>query len=145
MSDQRSENLPTAFCGKQEASGFGAASSTPENTSSAEVVATEAGQQIARDCSHLDRRARLRIVSTFCRQLIPPRKPGRKRRKEITAAHVDWRLGMRGVELYSKHIPGFDRMSRWRRESECRDLMDAIRSRERRSTKQEHVDLSSRG
>lgn len=140
MNDQRSRSLPATFSGEQETSGFGAASSNPENARSAEVIATETGQQIARDCPHLDRRGRLRIVSAFRRQLFPPRKPGKKRRKEITAAHADWKVGMRGVELYSRHISGFDRMSRWRRESESRDLMDAIRSRERRSTKQEHVD-----
>lgn len=135
MSDQQSKCLFTPSSGEQQTSVSGTTEPIPENLPTAEVIATEAGQRIARDHPHLGRRGRLQIVSAFRRQLIPPRKPGRKRRKEITAAHADWKLGMRGVELYRRHISGFDRMSRWRRESESRDLMDAIRSRERRSTK----------
>ena len=128
MSDQELKDLPAP-----------ADETIPENVPSPEVIATEAGQRIARYHSHLDRRERMRIATVFRRQLIPPRKPGRKRRKEITAAHADWKLGIHGVELYSKHIPGYERMSRWRRKSESRDLLDAIRSRERRATKHKHV------
>jgi hypothetical protein len=130
----------TASQDERQPNVIGTPAPTLENLPPAEVIATEAGQRIARDYPHLDRRWRLRIASTFRRQLIPPRKPGRKRRKEITAAHADWKLGLRGLELYRRHIPGFDRMSQWRRESTIRDLMDAIRSRERRASKQEHLD-----
>ena len=54
--------------------------------------------------------------------------------REITAAHADWKIGVQGVELYRGHIPGFDSMRRRRRESKIRNLMDAIRSRERRAS-----------
>jgi hypothetical protein len=64
--------------------------------------------------------------------VIPPGKPGRKRRKEITAALADWNAGMRGIALYRKHIAGFDRMSCWRRKAKSRSLMDAIHARKRR-------------
>jgi hypothetical protein len=117
----------------EEPSGSGIPA-TPECLPLAQVIATEAGQRIARDFPHLDRHWRLQIATIFHRQLIPARRPGRKRRKEITAAHADWKVGVRGAQLYRKHIPGFDRMSRWRRESKSRDLMDAIRSRERRAS-----------
>ena len=140
MSDQQSKGLPSISGDEQKTSVCGTSAPCPDNLPPAELIASDAGQRIARDHPHLDRRGRLRIVSTFRRQLIPPRKPGRKRRKEITAAHADWKLGTHGLELYRRHIPGFDRMSRWRRESTIRDLMDAIRSRERRASKQEHLD-----
>ena len=127
--DASAPGLKSSVCGTPEP--------TPDNPPSAEVIATEAGRRIARDYPQLDRRGRLRIVSTFRRQLIPPRKPGRKRREEITAAYADWKLGLRGLELYRKHIAGLERMSRWKRESKMRTLRDAIRSRERRTSKQE--------
>ena len=79
----------------QKTSVIGTVPTHPE-TPPAEVIATEAGQRIARESPHLDRRGRMRIVSALRRQLIPPRKPGRKRRQEITAAHADWKSGMRG-------------------------------------------------
>ncbi len=144
MSDQQSKGLPTPSDGGQQTSVFGGGSTTPENPPTAEFIATEAGQRIASECAHLDSRGRLRIVATFRRQLITPGRPGRKRCKEITEAHADWKSGLRGVELYRKHIPGHERMGQWKREAKSRDLMDAIRSRERRATKQEHSD-SGRG
>ena len=140
MSIQQPQGFLTLSSCEQKASVSGTAEPIREGLPLAEVSATEAGQRIARDYPHLDRRGRLRIVGTFRRQLIPSRKPGKKRRKEITAAHADWKLGMRGVELYTTHIPGYDRMSRWRRESKSRDLMDASRSRERRAMKPGHSD-----
>jgi hypothetical protein len=57
---------------------------------------------------------------------------GRKRRKEITAVHPDWKQGMRGLQLYRKHIPGYDNLAQWRRKAKSRALMDAIRTRQRR-------------
>jgi hypothetical protein len=143
MNDQQSKGSPMPANDDRKTSGFGTPSTPAENLPAAEVIATEAGQQIARAYGHLDRRGRMRLVSTFRRQLIPPRKPGRKRRQEITAAHADWKSGMRGEELYRKHIAGYDRMSRWRRKSESRDLRDAIRSRERRAPKREDSDSGS--
>src|SRR5690348_8362265 len=91
----------------------------------ATVAATEAAKWIATEFSELDRRERMRIVGTFRRQLIPPGKPGRRRSKEITAAHVDWKSGIRGLALYRKHISGFERMSRWKRLGMARALTDA--------------------
>lgn len=140
MSDQESKGFPSPASDEPKTSVFDTASATSEEVPAAEVIATEASQRIARHYGQRDRRGRIRIVTIFRRQLIPPRRPGRKRREEITAAHADWKLGMRGLELYRKHIPRYDRMSQWRRKSESRDLRDAIRSRERRAKKPGKVD-----
>jgi hypothetical protein len=42
---------------------------------------------------------------------------------------------MKGMELYRKHIR-FERMDYWKRKVLMRALMDAIRSRDRRTRKQ---------
>lgn len=115
---------------------------TPFNR--ARKAATEAGRQIVNEFGQLDRRERVGIIRVFRSQLIPPRKPGRRPSKEVTAAHEDWQAGMRGTELYRKHIPGFDRMNRYRRNAMIRALLDAIRSRERRKNRGKTVDLVSR-
>jgi hypothetical protein len=80
-----------------------------------------------------ERRDALRIVSAFRSTLIPHAKRGPKLKAMITAAHGDYNGGMRGVALYRKHIPRFDRMGHWEREVRTRSLMDAIRTRERRA------------
>ena len=116
---------------------------TPEEQfTQAASAAMQAGQRIARDFRTLGQGQRRRIASMFRRQLVLPRKPGRKRSDRITAAHADWKAGMRGIELYRKHIRGFETHSFWRRKSESRSLMDAIRARERRDKKRKkHADL----
>jgi hypothetical protein len=114
---------------------LGTASSPAERAAQGRAAAIEAGQRIAQEIGHLDRRELHAIVQAFQSQLLPARKPGRRRNKEITAAHADWKSGLRGVALCQKHIPRFDQMGRWRRRAMIRALMDAIRSRERRARK----------
>ena len=46
----------------------------------------------------------------------------------MTAAYLDWKAGMRGVCLYRKHIPGWQKHSRYHRIGEQKALMDAIRA-----------------
>jgi len=48
-------------------------------------------------------------------QLIPAGRPGRRGREEITVAYADWKSGVRGLPLYSQHIPGFEKFSHWKR------------------------------
>lgn len=98
----------------------------------ARAAVAEAGQRIRKDFGNLDVKQRRKLIREFRIQLIPLRRPGRKRRKEITAAYATWKAGLCGLALYRVHITNFDRMSLWRRRGEARKLMDAIRSRERR-------------
>ncbi len=135
MSDQESKDVPMVPNALTEPSVIGTPESRPERVSQAIAKVTEIGKSIALEFPDLQRRDRLRLLRGFRAQLIPPGKPGRKRRKEITAAHADWKGGLRGLPLYRKHIPGFDRMNWWKRKAKMGALRDAIRSRERRSRK----------
>jgi hypothetical protein len=110
--------------------GFG--KSKADQLGQAMAVATEAGQEIARRFASLNRRQRLTLARVFRRQLLPPGKPGRRRSKEIDSAFADWKAGMRGVDLYRKHIPRFVGMGYWKRKVKTRALLEAIRSRDRR-------------
>ena len=112
----------------------------PDTTRVAEVhlqqacaIATEAA---ARALGALgpspDRRLRQKVPVAFRHGVFPVKRPGRRRKEGITAALKDWKEGMRGVELYRKHIPEWERHNRYRRSYEARRLLDAIRSRERR-------------
>jgi hypothetical protein len=109
---------------------------TPETTIKRRAdpveIAQGAGDEIALNFPALTLRERRKMVTAFRQKLIPPGKPGRKRSKEITAAYADWNAGMRGVALYRRHIPRFERMSIWQRKVKMRALMDAIRTRRRR-------------
>jgi hypothetical protein len=82
--------------------------------------------------SLLDPSDRRKVLIAFRGTLFPARRPGRRRKERITAAHQDWKNGMRGLALYRAHIPGWERHNRYRRQSEARALMDAVRTRDRR-------------
>ena len=105
---------------------------TETELSEAAAIAEQAGKNIVERFINLSPQQRRAVVTRFRRQLFQPGKPGRKRSKEITAACVDWAKGMRGVALYQKHLPRFDRMGHWERKVKTRALLDAIRTRKRR-------------
>jgi hypothetical protein len=105
----------------------------------AKEMTTRAADDIRRQHGALTRDECLRLVSVFRTGLVPRRRAGRRPKPQVTAAYFDWKAGMRGVALFRKHIPGWDKHGEWRRKAETRALMDAIRSRyrrERRSTKE---------
>jgi hypothetical protein len=60
------------------------------------------------------------------------RPPGRKESQRITAALFDYDAGLRGIELYKRHIPRYDSMNRYRRRCETQRLNDALHKRQRR-------------
>jgi hypothetical protein len=109
----------------------------------AKAVIVETGRFLAREFGALDRPARLKLMKALRSELIPRKPPGRKRRKEITAAYADWKLGMRGLALFRKHISGYDKLSQWRRREKSRALMDAIRTRRRREKRIECESIAS--
>ena len=99
-------------------------------------LALEAGNRIVSEFGGaLERRDKLRTTAVFKRALIPARRSGRIPNSRITEAYQDWKVGLSGVFLYKRHIPGFDRMNQYRREVKARRLMDAIRTRKRRAVK----------
>ena len=74
----------------------------------------------------------IKLAKTFSSAIVPRRKPGRQPKARITAAYLDWKAGMRGVDLCRKHIPGWEGHNHYRKRGEQKELMDAIRSRSRR-------------
>ena len=73
-----------------------------------------------------------RVAATFRSAVVPKLKPGRRPKAQVTAAYGDWLAGVRGPELFKKHIAGWESHHRYRKIGEQKTLMDAIRSRERR-------------
>jgi hypothetical protein len=94
--------------------------------------AQDAARQILQGQGPFSRNEALRIVAVIRSVIVPRSQAGRKRDERITAAYCDWKNGMRGVQLYRKHIPGYDRMGEYKREVKVKRLRDAIRSRRRR-------------
>ena len=106
--------------------------------------AQDAGVAIVADLGEaLARRDRSKVLTPFRRILFPARRPGRRPKETITAAHRDWKNGVRSLALYRAHIPGWERHSHYRRQSEARALMDTIRTRERREQERKTRKLGS--
>ena len=95
----------------------------------------------ASDRERLSYDARMVVSATVRRRVVPRRKPGRKNSR-LDAAWIDYRAGIRGLQLFRKYIPGHDRMSRWRRSFRQKRLMNTLhkrasRERARRRTRRE--------
>ncbi len=73
-----------------------------------------------------------RLANALRSAITPKRKAGRRPTARVTRAYEDWKAGMRGPELYVRHIQGWEKHNRYRRKGEARDLMDAIRKRRKR-------------
>lgn len=80
-------------------------------------------------------RALREVVNAFRRVLVPPRKRGRKRTAQVTAAYEDHKRGKSWLSIYLKHIPGYATMSQWKKEFKTRRLRGAVRSRVRRDVR----------
>lgn len=127
------ENCDVAGVVNHEPKGSGFEQPDPVPLAEARKRAHDAGSRIAIDFgSLLDSSDRRKVLGTFRRTLFPAQRPGRRRSARVTAAHRDWKNGMRGPALYRAHIPGWDKHNHYRRQSEARALMDAVRTRERR-------------
>ena len=84
---------------------------SPDHETQAKAQVVELARNLGIEFSDLDRPARLRLVNTLRRELLPAKPRGRKPDPRVTAAYEDWMKGMRGVALYKKHIPGYDQCS----------------------------------
>ena len=134
MSDEASKPVPVTPGEAKQTLGFGKGGPSAEAVARAKEIAVDAARKIQTAVRQpIERRDALRIVSAFRSTLIPHGRRGRKQKAVITAAHADYKRGMRGIPLFRNHIPRFDRMGHWEREVKTRRLMDAIRTRERRA------------
>jgi hypothetical protein len=106
-------------------------------------IADEAADRIAQDGSLSERELRS-IGRRFQSKLLPlgPRRR-RQKKKKIARALKDWRAGLRGVQLYRRHIPRWDKLGSDARKVRSRRLMSSISKRGRREeqarTKPENV------
>jgi hypothetical protein len=101
------------------------------------ATAEEAVARVANDLHRqhgegLTREQWLKLVSVFRAGVLPGRRAGRRPKSQVTAAYLYWKAGMRGVALFRKHIPGWEKHNRYHRMGEQKELMDAIRGRHRR-------------
>jgi hypothetical protein len=104
----------------------------------AREIATRAAKDVRSQFGEgLTREECLKLVNAFRAELVPRRRAGRRPKPHVTAAYLNWKAGMRGVTLYRKHIPGWQKHNRYRRMADQKALMDAIRSRNRRENKSE--------
>jgi hypothetical protein len=58
-----------------------------------------------------------------------------QRRRQIDRAYPDYKVGVRGLALFRKHIPNFAKLSRWRRKEEQSRLVKALQKRTEREKK----------
>ena len=70
----------------------------------------------AEHCEILTRQIGLKLVQVFRPEIMPRRRPGRRRNKRIDLAHEDWKQGKRGLSFYQRHIRGYVNLPQWRRE-----------------------------
>jgi hypothetical protein len=152
MSDDQSKELTAAPCPLPEPDDFGKPEQQRQRLTSKRQSARRAAvDRRARDVHGAARQharasaaeilgswvglsvsERRQIVTAFRSVMIPKRRAGRKPSETLTAAYTDWKSDIRGVALFQKHIVNWGRLSRWRRKTEQRSLMDAIYTRNRR-------------
>jgi len=132
VSDDALKELTDAAPPPPQGGVFGTPSTLVNCLELGRAAACDVGQRLVGKLETLSRKERLKIVRAFRSQLIPAGKPGRKRHQEITAAHADWKNGLRGLALYRQHIPRFEQLGYWERKGKMHALKDAIRSRDRR-------------
>ena len=92
--------------------------------------AAEAGKRLAGHSSERQARA---YVRAFQAQLLPPCHPRRWRKKKLTRACQDYENGQRGIALFRKHIPRWDKLSHDSRTVRSQRLMASIRRRQSRA------------
>jgi len=90
------------------------------------------------DAEGLPCAARLRVVAAARELIVTRGKPGKRKDARLDRASVDYEAGMRGLKLFRKHIPGYDKLSHWRRGLQQRRLMGALQQRVSRSKKKRH-------
>ena len=110
----------------------------------AAVVAAVQGLREAVDREGLPYSLRVRLALALKRELVPRRKPG-PRCSRLDAAYDDYRVGVRGLELFRKHIPNHDKLSQWRRATKEKRLLNALQKRASRERQRRELRQRKRG
>jgi hypothetical protein len=81
-----------------------------EAFAAAKEIVTRVAHDIRREFgAGLTREQCLKLVGVFRAGVVPRQRAGRRPKPQVTAAYLDWKAGMRGVALFRKHIPEWDR------------------------------------
>lgn len=91
------------------------------------------------DEAGLSHAARLSIAVAVHQMIVPKRKPGKSKDRRLDKAYGEYRAGMCRLELFRKHIPRHDRLSRWRRKAEETRLLKALQKRTEREKKRQQT------
>ena len=91
------------------------------------------------DHAGLPRAIRLKVSGAVRHAIVPAIVPKRKpsKRNRIDGAYADYRAGMRGLDLFRKHVPRHDKLSKWRRAYEQRKLLKTLEKRAERDRKRQ--------
>ncbi len=86
----------------------------------------------------LPRAIRLKVATAVRNNVVPKLKasPRRKSNHVLDAAFADYKSGIRGLPLFSRHIRNYASLSRWRRKVEQDRLLNALHKRVEREKKQ---------
>ena len=86
----------------------------------------------AADEEKLSSNARRAVISAVRRAVLPRPK---KTMNSLDSAYEDYKCRLRGIELYRKHIPGYEKLGRWRRQRAQHRLSQALATRAERERK----------
>jgi hypothetical protein len=92
------------------------------------------------DQAGLPRSIRLKVAAAVRHAIVPaiaPKRKPDKKRHRIDSAYADYRVGLRGLDLFRKHIPRHDKLSKWRRTYEQRKLLKTLGKRAERDRKRQ--------
>jgi len=84
------------------------------------------------DEAELSLAERKKVTRAFNRAVLPRRE---KKSSWIDNAYRDYKAGMRGLTLYAKHVPGYEKLGGLRREQRQRRLRQALAKRAERERK----------
>ena len=138
MKDEQIKPISGHESEEQHGDGCGAAKHRRTLLKCAMGLTLESAEEIRltmSNCGGLSRPELARICRKFRTGLTDRKRAGRRPSKDITAAYEDWLAGMRGKELYAKHITNYAKLNHWRRKDLSEKLMSALRSRKRRRTR----------
>jgi hypothetical protein len=133
MNGSENKTVPPPAQGTQETDGSGRPNAPESVLSLAKAQAARVGRELVRQFSSLTPRELRQVLTAVRAELIPRRKPGKRPDAEISAAFADWSTGMRRTAFYEKHIRNYPGLSKWRPVYEERRLVEAMRTRARRS------------
>lgn len=95
------------------------------------------------DQAALSLAARRKLATAIRVAIVPKGRPGRKPHDRLDKAFADYKGGLRGLELFRRHIPNFKKLSRWRRAVEQGRLRKNLEKRAQRERKKRQGEVTN--